>query len=404
MPSEDSPYAELATPQGRALLDGLRRFSEARVTDAAAFARSHASAPVAAAALATAFARKRAASSRKFESPESMIFTRESYEQATPENVAAHRARRFAGIARVADLCCGAGSDAIALARAGCSVTAVDCDADALACARANADALGVGDRVRTVRADAAAFDLSGYDAVFADPSRRSDGKRATGAAEYSPPLAALLCRAGELPGKRLAVKVAPGLRFGDRRRLGPIDGLALEIELVSDNGACKEAVLWCGDLARYDGARRASVIRDGVVSSIDAGGDPPSVARDFRAFIGEPDPAVIRAGLIGEVCALERAAVLDSRVAYITADAPARTPFARWFPLSEAMPFNAKRVKARLRQLDVRSLTVKTRAFPLLPAEIRRLLDIAEGDAAVLICATVGEKKWALLCGSAGP
>ncbi|HLJ83693.1 MAG TPA: methyltransferase domain-containing protein [Candidatus Eremiobacteraceae bacterium] len=401
----ESPYAELATERGRALIAGLEAFTEARLTDAVAYARARVPAPLAAAALATVFARRRAVGAHKFERPHELIFTREGFEQATAEAVARHRAERFAGLHNVADLCCGVGGDTLALARAGCDVLAIDLDADARACVQANAAALGFGERVRVVSGDAATVDLSGCDAAFADPSRRSSGQRAKSGEDYSPPLAAVLARALDLPGHRLAVKAAPGLRVHDRGSLGLAQGIALEVELVSDRGTCKESVLWCGELARCDGARRATVIRSGQAAVLDGtlnSDAPPS--SEFRTFIGEPDGAVIRAGLIGELCAIEHASVLDRKVAYLTADAPARTAFARWFRLIEALPFNVHRVRARLRELALQNVIVKTRAFPMLPDEIRALLRVGDGGDAVVICATLREKKWALVCGTAEP
>jgi SAM-dependent methyltransferase len=399
---QESPYAELSTERGRALIEGLAAFTEARLTEAVAYARARVPAPLAAAALATVFARRRAAGSHKFEQPHNLIFTREGFEQATAETVARHRAERFAGFRTVADLCCGIGGDTLALANAGCGVLAIDLDADARACVQANAVAAGFGERVRVVAGDAATVDLSACDAAFADPSRRASGQRAKSGDEYAPPLAALLARASDLPGHRLAVKVAPGLRMRDRGTLGLESRIPLEVELVSDRGTCKEAVLWCGELARHDGARRATVIRSGVAAVLDGEQNSEAPTAEFAAFIGEPDAAVIRAGLIAELCAIENAAVIDRKVAYLTSGKPARTPFARWFRLIEALPFNVHRVRARLRELALRDVIVKTRAFPMLPDEIRALLHVGDGNDAVLMCATLREKKWALVCGTA--
>lgn len=398
-----SAYETLASPDGRKLLEGLSAFTEERATDAAAYARSHASPEIAAAALATAFARRRAKAASKFSRADVMFFTRTGYEQATSERVALHRAARFKDCSAVADLCCGVGGDAVALAAAVQHVTAVDLDPDALACVRANADALGVGQRVRTVSCDALAFDLRGLDAAFADPSRRAGGVRVRAAHRYAPPLDATLARAGELPGRRLAVKVAPGLAFDDPALRAALAGAPLEIEVVSERGACKEAVLWCGDLARADGARRATVIEHGGVHVLDGAPSERATVRGFGAFVGEPDPAVIRAGLVAAACASDDAGVVDSHVAYLAADSPTPTPFVRWYPMLEAMPFNVKRVRARLRAGDIGHLVVKTRAFPIAPEEIIALLKPDGHGRATLICTTVGEKKWALLCGTVG-
>ncbi|HEY7787188.1 MAG TPA: methyltransferase domain-containing protein [Casimicrobiaceae bacterium] len=398
-----SPFEALASAEGRKLLEGLREFTEERVTDAAAYARAQTTPEIAAAALATAFARRRAIAASKFSRAAEMLFTRTGYEQSTSERVAAHRAERFAGCREVADLCCGIGADAIALACIVDRVSAVDIDADALACARANADALGVGSRVQIASGDALAFDLRGLDAAFADPSRRPGGVRVRSSHRYAPPLDAMLSRAAELPGRRLAVKVAPGLAFDDPIVRAALGDAPLEIELVSERGACKEAVLWCGDLARADGARRATVIDAAGVHVLDGDASERAPVRGFGAYVGEPDPAVIRAGLVAAACASPDTGVIDKRVAYLAADLPEPTPFVRWYPLLEAMPFSVKRVRAMLRARDTGHLVVKTRAFPLAPEEITALLKpVGEGHA-TLICTTVGEKKWALLCGTVG-
>jgi SAM-dependent methyltransferase len=332
-----------------------------------------------------------------------MLFTRTGYEQATSERVARHRAERFVDCRTVADLCCGIGSDAVALASAARRVTAVDVDPDALACARANADALGVGPHVQIALSDALTFDLRGHDAAFADPSRRPAGVRVQAANKYSPRLDAILARAAELPGRRLAVKVAPGLRFDDTGLREPLARAPLEVEVVSEKGTCREAVLWCGDFARADGARRATVIDAAGVHILD--GDPAERAavRGFGTYVGEPDPAVIRAGLVAAACGSNDVGVIDPLVAFLAADSASPTPFVRWYPLIEAMPFNVKRVRARLRARDIGHLVVKTRAFPIAPEAVTALLKPAGLERATLICTTVGEKKWALLCGTVG-
>ncbi|MBV8222597.1 MAG: SAM-dependent methyltransferase, partial [Candidatus Eremiobacteraeota bacterium] len=128
----------MADERGRELLAQLAHFTEAQAAAATALARKSVEQTVAAAALATAFARRRARSAGKFTQADEMFFTRAGYEQSTSEAVARHRAERFARYRTVVDLCCGIGSDTIALAGApgrSRDVIGVDNDTDALACA-----------------------------------------------------------------------------------------------------------------------------------------------------------------------------------------------------------------------------------------------------------------------------
>src|SRR4029077_20546150 len=142
-------------------------------------------------------------------------------------------------------------------------------------------------------RVDALALPLKGVEAAFADPSRRAGGERVRRGAAYVPPLLSLLARAHELPLGRLGVKVAPGCRFDSDEIRSALDELALEVELVSERGVCKEAVLWCGGLARADGARRATVIDGAGVHELDGEPQRRGEVGPLAARIGEPDPAV---------------------------------------------------------------------------------------------------------------
>ena len=103
-----------------------------------------------------------------------MVFTRDGLEQATRLVVAARHAQRFkdCGATRVADLGCGIGSDAMAIAGLGMNVLAVDIDPDTAGAVAANLRAFE-GSEVRLC--DVTDLDMDelaaeGVDAVFADP------------------------------------------------------------------------------------------------------------------------------------------------------------------------------------------------------------------------------------------
>jgi hypothetical protein len=106
----------LRSPEGEAAL----LEAAALTPDESAYLKAHKRlakrypAELARAAIETVLLRRKAA--RKFAHPESMFFTRDALEQATSEPIARHRAARFEGLGVVADLCCGIGGDALALA------------------------------------------------------------------------------------------------------------------------------------------------------------------------------------------------------------------------------------------------------------------------------------------------
>src|SRR5439155_19733595 len=102
-----------------------------------------------------------------------LFFDRESAQQATSERVAAWTAARYAGATLIADLGCGAGGDALALAQRA-PVVAVDRDAARVAMLRANAALRGVAARIDPREGDAGSAALpAGVDAAWLDPPRR---------------------------------------------------------------------------------------------------------------------------------------------------------------------------------------------------------------------------------------
>ena len=88
----------------------------------------------------------------------------------TPELIALDMAQRFGG-EHVVDLGAGAGGNAIAFARAGCTVTAIERDEKRLALARHNARCYGVEAQIRFIHADGVALlpELNA-DLLFVDP------------------------------------------------------------------------------------------------------------------------------------------------------------------------------------------------------------------------------------------
>ncbi|HEY8602038.1 MAG TPA: hypothetical protein VIL85_26670 [Thermomicrobiales bacterium] len=349
----------LLTTAGQVTLAEAERLEAAGTAALTALTRLRrvASPEVAAAAWEQATLRRRALASGKFARAATMYFTRDALEQATGETIAAHRARRYAPFGPVADLACGIGGDALALAAAH-AVLAIDRDPLRLAILRENARAYGYAERIVPIRADLTRFSPPHTDALFCDPGRRAaDGRRVFTTAAYQPPLAAILRWREVVPA--LGVKVSPGIV----REEWPAANDA-EIEFISEGGTLKEGVLWFGPLRGV--ARRATVLPAGatLTGEGEIGGTiaigPPG------AILYEPDPAVIRAGLVEDLAQHLGATKLDPDIAYLTADRLTPTPFARAYRVAEALPFSLKRLTARLRALDAGEVTVKKRGSPL--------------------------------------
>ncbi|MEV3911173.1 class I SAM-dependent methyltransferase [Streptomyces canus] len=353
--------APLLAPEGRALLDEVRGTAPADELAVATRLRREHPAELVSAALGQARLRQRAAAKFGAEDAERMFFTPNGVEQSTRASVAAYRAERLRalGVTSVADLCCGIGGDAIALARAGIRVLAVDRDPLTAAAARANADALGLAGLIDVREADVTEVDTASYDAVFVDPARRGGRGRIFDPEAYSPPLSWAVRAALRAP--HAALKVAPGI---------PHEAVPAqaEAEWISDGGDVKEAVLWFGTAP---GAVRATLL-PGPRSLLGRGLPDPGV-RSVGRYLYEPDGAVIRAHLVAEAAEELDGGLIDPTIAYVTADALRATPYATAYEITDRLPFNVKKLKALLREREVGILTVKKRGSAVEPEELRR-------------------------------
>ncbi|TDB86891.1 SAM-dependent methyltransferase [Actinomadura sp. 7K534] len=395
------PFLALATPAGQALLDEASGMdvSEDGLLATTSRLRERHDADLVSAALTQVRLRQRARA--KFgDDADRMYFTQTGLEQATRGSVAAYRARRFADRlsgARVLELGCGLGADLIARARAGLSGVGVELDPLTAEVARANITALGLDDLASVRVGDATEADPEGFDAVFADPGRRTARGRIFDPRSYEPPLDVVLGLAGRVPSA--CVKVAPGIPHE-----AVPDGA--EAEWISVGGEVKEAALWLGGLAGETG-RRATLLSadlDPQVATLTPHDLGAPDVRPWGRYLYEPDGAVIRAHLVAEVAELVGGGLADPRIAYVTSDELRPTPFAAAYEVEDVLPFSVKRLRAELRRRGTGVLTVKKRGSAVDVDRLRRDLGFAGRRAPrgapglTLVVTRVGDAPVALL------
>jgi hypothetical protein len=324
---------------------------------------------------------------------ERMLFTETGLEQATRLPVAALHAQRFrsAGLTRVADLGCGIGGDALALAALDLDVTAVERSQVTAAIAAYN---LAPWSNATVEVGAAEEHDLGGVDGVWLDPARRDESssgtaKRFADPAAWSPTLDFAFGLGERLP---TGVKLGPGID----RALLPDEA---EAQWVSDHGEVVEVGVWFGALAR-PGIRRAALVIDA------AGGHELTAAADSEdaevgllgEFLYEPDGAVIRARLIGDLARSIGARMLSPRIAWLSSDTAVDTPFAARFRVLESLPYDVKALKRLVAARGIGTLEIKKRGVDVDPAELRRKLAPKGTASATLILTRVGERRTALL------
>ncbi len=321
-----------------------------------------------------------------------MLFTRAGLEQATRMAVSAHHAGRFAraGISSVADLGCGIGGDSLALAALGMRVLAVEADEITAALAAYNLASFRDATEVRHGRAEET--DLAGAEGIWLDPARRTKGHaetRRVAAADYSPPLDWAFALARTMP---TGIKLGPAF---DR------DGIPDDVEAqwISVDGSTVELVLWSGSLAREGVGRSALVIRRESAHELTAPADADDEpVRDLGRFLYEPEGAVIRARLIGDVARSLDAGPVSEGIAYLAGDADLVSPFAVRFRVRETLPADPKALARELHARDIGALEIKKRGADIDPAAFRKKLKLRGSASATLFLTRIGGKRAAIL------
>jgi len=384
---------ELLSPEGLRLLDSLPPYeagADVVRTVSALRKAGHSPALVNAVLYQSRLRAKAAAKFGDFASR--MLFTEAGLEQATRLRVAALHAGRFveAKLARVADVGCGIGGDAMAMAAMELTVTAIDIDEVTATVASFN---LAPFPTASVLCADAASVDPAEYDALWFDPARRTAGhgntSRLTRAEDYSPNLDDVYALAERMP---VGVKLGPG---HDREQIPE----TAEAQWVSVDGKLVEMGLWFGALAR-PGIRRAALLltRDGV-AELTAPADSEDVpVGELGEYIYEPDGAVIRARLIGDLARSMDALMLSEGLAYLTSATLSETPFATAFRVVEVLPADEKKLRIALAERRIGTLEIKKRGVDVDPATLRTRLKLKGTESGTLVLTRAAGHKVALL------
>ncbi len=318
-----------------------------------------------------------------------MYFTSAALQQASDPQVSHYRSQDSAGF-QVIDAGCGIGTDALALAQTGAQVLGLDLDPVRIAMARLNAAALGVA--VDFEVADIT-NGLPAADRIFFDPARRdAQDKRLFDVEHYQPALSTLY----RWTAPQIVVKLSPGVQLD---QLTAYDG---QVEFVSVNGALKEAILWLGFERN---ALRATLIHVDQLLHWDTPDVMPSVPIAApQNWLVEPDPSLLRAGLVQSLAAEIGAAQLDATIAYLTCVDRPVTPWVRSWQIEDWLPFQLKRLRGYLRERAIGQVTVKKRGVAITPDELIKKLKLRGPESRTLVLTRYQGQPVVLVCADYQP
>jgi SAM-dependent methyltransferase len=331
---------------------------------------------------------RRRAKAKFGEFAERMFFTEEGLEQASRLKVAAIHAGRFRDqkLTSVADLGCGIGAETLAFASLDMNVTAYELDEVTAAIATYN---LAGFDNVKVEQADVTNISLNAFDGLFIDPARRdlkdsttNINKRKYDINDFSPSFDFVL---GAARLKPTIVKLGPGLDHKDI----PEDAEAV---WVSDDGDLVELTLYFGVLKR-EGIKRAALLLSPngtfeITSSQSERADAP--LGELGKYLYEPDPAVIRSHLVGDLALELGLNIFSNEIAYLSGDKEISSPWLKSYEVLENLVFDRKKLKAYLREKKIGVLEIKKRGADITPEQLRRELDPKGPESATLIVTRV--------------
>ena len=137
----------------------------------------------------------------------------------------------------------------------------------------------------------------------------------------------------------------------------------------------------WC--CGRENSPARASTRSALVLTSrgsaelLGADDAPDAPVGDLLRYLIEPDGAVIRARLIGDLARHHQGHMIDATIAYVTTDQECRLSLASCFEILEVIPYSVKGVEAAGKKSDLGELEIKKRGLDIDPAQLRTTVSL---------------------------
>jgi len=401
---ERQDFIALMSPEGQQLLATVDYSSKTDVVKLVSKLRQAGNDPALVAAVLTQAKLRHRAAAKFGDFAARMLFTEPGLEQASRLKVAALHAGRFrsADVTSVADLGCGIGAESLAFAGAGISVRAFELDEVTAAIATYNLLPFenAVVDQADVTQLTYAPTESQPAEALFFDPARRELGgpKRATASrkfdpADFSPNFDWVVERCSAPGIKAAGIKLGPG---------HPHDGIPenCEAQWVSVGGDLVELGLWFGAAARPGVVRAALLLTD--TGNFEITSDQTDVGHaplgELGTYVYEPDNAVVRSHLIAVLAAQTGTHSFSAEIAYLTGDEEVQSPWLRGYRVLENLAFDRKKLKARLRELEIGVLEIKKRGADIVPEELRKEMALKGKNKATLIVTRVGEAHRVLI------
>jgi THUMP domain-like len=326
----------------------------------------------------------------KFSKAEEMLFDRDGLEMASHEDLAKGiHASGFPLGARAADLTVGIGADLIGLSD-GRDAVGFETDPARAEMARHNLMVYGRTAEIRVQDCLGAEWD---FEYAFADPARRSKGRRTLDPAQFTPRLDELVPRLALLKLGR--IKLSPMLADDFLGSLSP------NRVFVSHERECKEVLVHVGrDCGKDKNTQGVWALIAGQGTWLPGEVPLAETLADPLAFVYEADPAVIRAHALGN-CGMPGLGDSNGYLTYPEVLRP--SGFGRGYQVLWSGPYRMKEVQEALRVVGGKVEVVKVRGVEIDVIRVRKQFAASGEKTLTLMLYPVAKVVRAILTEPAG-
>jgi hypothetical protein len=334
---------------------------------------------------------------------EKMLMSDELLQQCSSMRLANYVGKRMAAMASAAgrsevmDLCCGLGGDAIGLASAGLDVLGYDISPEATVYSEHNASISGVSDHMKFATADVTQLDIPAGAIVHIDPDRRSSGRRVVALSELQP---------GEEFLRQLTQNTAGGaMKLSAAMDFTELDDWPdIRLEYVSEDGVCKQLVVWWSPDIPAAGlpARSATTVwgdmNDPQSETIEAIDNTPVPYGEVGPWLIEPGPEVIAAHAVDALAARNGLWCAHPGMLWLFGAEPVDSHLARSYEILETVSGREREIRLALRKYDAGLVEVKSRGVSIKTDGLQRRLR-GKGDRPLVVLWTrMGDKQKAFI------
>lgn len=301
---------------------------------------------------------------KRIKNAENFLFTTKGVEQSSSTSIAEYNASKFINKSIVADFCCGNGIDCLNIAQNVKKVYAIDLSEDALLCCRFNAQQMKINN-IEFLNQNVLDFDEQ-VEGIFIDPDRRPKNQRVIIGSEMSPSINEIKNIINKY--KHVVIKLSPAYPYLEEKI-----NISHTWEFVSENRTLKEVLLCTGDFATKNYSRKSVILPN---KQLLFNNNKISVT-NISDYIYNPDPAIIRAGLVQDLGYLLDYTLINKHISILTGMKAKENNFGKCYSVISSFHYSKKIFQKFINNNNIGELIVIMKGFPETPDKFKKKFKI---------------------------